>query len=273
MNLITQNWVQFNQVDDPIRTEETIFYQLQNVDLGLPLVSLPLAYSINRFGVEATQRMIDEIEKREKCTKIYVCQHILVSRLNFGENLVFTPHTVDSDSFHFVPHYNPAFQTKRDFLRFSDRNWNFSFMGDFNTSQIREEIGSKLSGICPVQQTGKWFFSHDFATQSILKSNYQKLLEDTKFPLCPQGTGPSTLRFFETLSSGGFPVIFNDIKLPKDIRKYVISSSIGDIEGGKIMSQLKKFDNNIQEEMIEMYWSRYSNEKLSLSIIEKVRQA
>lgn len=270
MSLITQNWVSFNQVEDPIRTEETIFNQLKDVDLGLPLVSLPIAFSINKFGVPSTQQMIDEIERKEKCKKIYVCQHILVNKLEFGENLVFTPHTLEEDSYNFVPHYNPAFQEKRTFKKISERNFNFSFMGDFNTNPIRQEIGNRFSGRFPVQQTGKWFFSHDPATQNFLKANYKNLLEETKFPLCPQGTGPSTLRFFESLSSGGFPVIFNNLKLPIDIRKFVIHSSIEDIENNNLEKSLEKFDDSLQEEMIDLYWSRYSNERLSLSIVDRM---
>lgn len=272
MSLINQNWVSFSQIDDPIRTEETIFNQLKEVDLGLPLVSLPIAFSINKFGVPRTQQMIDEIERKESCKKIYVCQHILVNKLSFGENMVFTPHTLEEDSYNFVPHYNPAFQEKIAFTRTSDRNFNFSFMGDYNTNSIREEIGKRFSGMFPVQQTGKWFFSHDSATQQHLKSNYKRLLEDTKFPLCPQGTGPSTLRFFESLSSGGFPVIFNSLKLPSDIRKYVIKSSIEDLENRDFEKSLERFDDSLQEEMVDLYWSRYSNENLSLSIIERINQ-
>lgn len=272
MSLITQNWVSFNQVEDPIRTEETIFNQLKDVDLGLPLVSLPIAFSINKFGVPSTQQMIDEIERKEKCKKIYVCQHILVNKLEFGENLVFTPHTIEGDKYHFIPHYNSVFYARKQFQKTSRRSLVFSFMGDFNTNAIRFEIGRRLSGKFPVQQTGKWFFSHDLQTQSFLKTKYQQLLEDTKFPLCPHGTGPSTLRLFETFSSGGFPVVFNNIKLPDDLRRFIIKASIDEIESGFLGTRLDELNDSSQDEMLDCYWTRYSNDHLSFSIVEKVNQ-
>ncbi len=271
MNLILSNHLSFNQVDDPIRTEETIFHQLKSIDLGLPLVGLPIAYSINKFGVNTTQSFIDEIEKKEKTKKVYVCQHILVSNLNFGENIVFTPHTVENDQYNFIPHYNPVFSKRKDFLLHSMRRHDFSFMGDFNTNNIRSEIGKDLSNICPVFQTGKWFFSHDHVTQINLKERYSNLLEDTKFPLCPQGTGPSTLRLFETFSSGGFPVIFNDLKLPKDLKKFCLKSNISSIKSKQILENISNFSNESQLEMLEIYWTKYSNDNLSKSIIENMR--
>lgn len=272
MSMIKISGLDFDQVDDPIKTEETIFHQLKNSNLRVPMVAFPIAYSINRLGISQTQKIIEEIEKKEKYTKVYVCQHILVRELNFGDNIVFTPHVIEGEKYNFIPHYNPIFHLKDNFTKTSLRKHEFSFMGDFNTNQVRSEIGAKLSNKIPVQQIGKWFFSHDAKTQHSLKSVYKNLIENTKFPLCPQGTGPSTLRFFESLSSGGFPVIFNNLKIPEDIKKFVIKSSIEEILTEEINIKTNQFDDNLQEEMLDIYWSKYSNDNLSRSIIEKLEK-
>jgi len=42
------------------------------------------------------------------------------------------------------------------------------------------------------------------------KQNYARLIANSKFVLCPQGVGPSSLRLFETLLMGRAPVIISD---------------------------------------------------------------
>jgi hypothetical protein len=48
---------------------------------------------------------------------------------------------------------------------------------------------------------------------------YNKVLSDTRFSLCPEGAGPNTLRFWESIASGAIPVLFNrTLEFPKQIR-------------------------------------------------------
>ena len=216
--IIESNYINFSQIKDPIRTEEFINNQLRNIDINFTYVSLPLAFSINHFGIDKTQFFVDDINKKYPEKKVFVCQHIFVNRINFCENFVFTPHTTISDDFLFIPHYNPVYNNRIEFKKTSKRTTDFSFIGDYSTNILRSDISNIKINNCIYEPTGKWFFSHDIQTQQLLKNKYISILEDTKFPLCPPGTGPSTLRFFETLSSGGIPIIFNDLKLPEDIR-------------------------------------------------------
>jgi hypothetical protein len=94
-------------------------------------------------------------------------------------------------------------------------------------------------------------------------------MENTKIPLCPPGTGPSTLRFFEVISSGGIPIIFNNLKLPPDLEKLVIRMSIEDLRTGGVYKILERNLDNLQEEILEIYWKNYSNENLHLSILKR----
>lgn len=258
--------VSFHDVKDPIKTEVLIHEQIKDKEFPIPYVSIPLAYHINTYGIQATQELINDVNKIYTHKKFYVCQHIKVCELDFGDNLVFTPHTTTNDPFIFIPHYNPL-EHKLDspIINFDIREYDFSFIGDFNTHPIRSQIAeNKRRGVL-IEPTGKWFFSHDEATQASLKQKYKSVLFNTKYPLCPPGTGPSTLRLFESLSSGGFPVIFNDIDLPKDLKDYVISLDIQSWIDNLIPS-LAAYDVPKQQEMHECYWSKYSNEKLSYTI-------
>lgn len=46
---------------------------------------------------------------------------------------------------------------------------------------------------------------------------YNRVLSDSRFSLCPEGAGPNTLRFWESIAVGSIPVLFNDDLLwPRD---------------------------------------------------------
>jgi len=48
------------------------------------------------------------------------------------------------------------------------------------------------------------------------KKEYQDVLARSRFSLCPRGSGPSTIRFWESLQAGAIPVLSSDaMALPK----------------------------------------------------------
>lgn len=270
--IIYEGDISLSNIPDPIRTEETIFYQLKDEDLLVPYVAVPLAYRINNLGIPSTQNFLREINNKYPEKKIFVCQHILVNQLDFGDNFVFTPHTVKQDNYFFIPHYNPVYEIPPGRVELKERKLKFSFIGDYNTNPLRGEISRINSPDILSQETGKWFFSHDKETQEILKIRYKEVLENTQFPLCPPGTGPSTLRFFEALSTGGIPILFNDLKIPEKLDKLVIRSTIEDLRNGNIFSVIEKIDaEERSKEIYDLYWSEYSNPKLGNPIINKFK--
>jgi len=261
--------INFSDVKDPIKTEETIYEQIKNLDFPIPYVGVPLAFRLNSRGISDTQALIDSINSEYPFRKFFVCQHILVNQLNFGDNIVFTPHTINSDPYQFIPHYNPIFHYKENLKKINDRNLDFSFIGDFGTNVMRDEISKIDIKNCIIEPTGQWFFSQSQDRQIHLKHRYVEVLKDTKFPLCPPGTGPSTLRFFESLSVGGIPIILNDMKLPKDLDALVLKSSIDDIRNGKIYDFLNIQEiDEISEKIHSLYWNNYSNDNLSACILK-----
>ena len=261
----------FSQVNDPIKTEQIIFDQLKDMELNLPYVGVPLAYRINTRGIPDTQSLIKKINGDYPQKKFFVCQHILVNHLDFGDNLVFTPHTTKSDQYFFVPHYNPIYDSPPERIPINNRKWKASFIGDYNTNPLRTEIGKIFSENILCHPTGKWFFAYDPSTKESLKARYQEVLENTKFPLCPPGTGPSTLRFFETLSTGGIPVIFNDLKIPPSLEKLIIKSTLEELKIGNFFKDTDQdFWEERSKEIYNLYWSEYSNHNLKNSILQVI---
>lgn len=51
--------------------------------------------------------------------------------------------------------------------------------------------------------------------------NYNKILSDTKFSLCPIGAGPNTLRFWESIAIGSIPVFFNTEFVPPFFDEFI----------------------------------------------------
>lgn len=272
--MIINTDINFNLVNDPIRTEELIFEQLKNHKLNIPYVAMPIAFTINKFGINYVQKIIDKVENQFPVKKFFVCQHILVNKLNFYDNIVFTPHTENSDKFNFIPHYNPIFNEKPQLKKISERNLKMSFIGDFNTHVSRNLLMSLKKDDIFIEKTNKWFFEKTKEEQLYFKKIYTEKLLDSKMSLCPRGTGPSTLRFFESLSVGSIPIIFNNLKLPKEIQDLVYYIDMNDLES-KINYLLHESDFVLQEksnEITNIYWEKFSNNNLYKSILNKINE-
>lgn len=261
----------FSQVEDPIKTEETIYFQIRDLSLKIPYVAFPIAYSINTLGIEKTQQILNRINLDYPFKKFFVCQHISVNKLNFGENLVFTPHTEKGDSYFFIPHYNPIYKNPPKVKKIKNRKIDFSFVGDFNTSLDRVKLSSFNYPESIIKPTGKWFFSCDQKSRESLLSYYIETLEDTKISMCPRGTGPSTLRLFESMSVGSIPVIFNDLDIPEILQSLVIKVDLDRFVLGDYTEEiLSKNLQEISDGIYEVYWSNFSNSNLSKSILKSI---
>lgn len=264
--MITEGVLKFSDVVDPIKTEETIYNQIKDIDFQIPYVGVPLAYSLNKLGLSKTQNLIDYIEQKYPFKKFYVCQHIQVINLNFYNNVVFTPHVESNQNFEFIPHYNPIFNEKPTVKDISERTFDFSFIGDYNTHSSRYKLSEKKINNSIIKNTNGWFFYKNRGEQNNLKEEYIKILLNSKISLCPRGTGPSTLRLFESMSVGTVPLIFNSLKLPLEISSSIIQYDIEDF-----LSNDVDINHNLikqkSEILFEYYWNNLCNNKLSKSII------
>jgi hypothetical protein len=265
MNIIEAG--DFSKVKDPVKTEEIINSQLieraSHISTDYHYVAIPLAWLINRSGIGETQRKIDKICSDHKEKKLFfVCQHILVRNLNFHGNLVFTPHSTVLDSFTAIPHYSCNYDVSLS-KPWKEREYTFSFMGSFLTHPVRRKLYDHLKSRkdCLVIDTGSWHFE---GSKEKIENNSRKYIEvlgNTKFSLCPRGTGPSTIRIWESMAMGSLPVIFSDIlKMPLEME---VSDELW-------LRQQEKFETidlpSRDEYNNEEYFQKFSNDCLYKTI-------
>ena len=84
---------------------------------------------------------------------------------------------------------------------------------------------------CLVKKTNNWHFEkHVYEEQvkglnlnekdnkkhNIMTEIYNRILINSRFSLCPAGTGPNSIRFWESLAVGAIPILLSDrLDLPK----------------------------------------------------------
>lgn len=92
--------------------------------------------------------------------------------------------------------------------------------------------------------------------------NYNRVISDSIFSLCPEGAGPNTLRFWEAISIGSIPVLFSsDLSIFNDSEtgEYLLSNCIvweGEI-GPQLLDYLRSISTvdliGMSEKLIELY--------------------
>ena len=178
-----------------------------------------------------------------------VCQHILLEKFrhlfeSVGVTDIFWPHaTVEKTSLleqapfeiHPFPLYPVQFPHLQVETYDKPRNTLFSFVGaranEWYLTQSRNWI---LDTLCDdergfVRGRDKWHYNrtvYDFQTHRLLTTDplqeeedkakeFRDLLSDSTFSLCPSGTGPNSIRIWESIAAGTIPVIIADgLKLP-----------------------------------------------------------
>ncbi len=233
----------------PVITERTFYEQNKsNVDFfGFPWATI----IDKRYNLQVIYNLlkpyIDVNKQYYTC-----CQHISFRNLiglfeALHIHIVYSPHKIkNEDAINGVyikpcPLYavnyedaerNSDFMNK-DFIKLQ-RNLLYSFQGAYDKrwymSNIREQIfNMKHPDNSFVYHIGGWHF--DNVVYSTLQNNqymlnendtmkentskYNKLLLDSRYSLCPSGSGPNSIRFWEALACGSIPVLLSDkLELP-----------------------------------------------------------
>ena len=261
----------FNKVNDPVKTEEILNLQLiqkaDHIHTDYSYVALPLAWNINHQGVPNTQKQINDICNAHVGEKLFfICQHILVDRLNFHGNLVFTPHATILDSFIPIPHHSCNYDLKKA-KSWSERQYEFSFMGSFITHPVRRRLYQMLKDRddCFMEDTGGWHFEGSVEKQAQNREKYIEILGNTKYSLCPRGTGPSTIRIWEAMAMGSCPIILSDyLKMPL---KWSLKTNLW----FNIPEKCDIIDVDQKAYDAQEYWEWFSNENLYRSILSVLK--
>ena len=95
---------------------------------------------------------------------------------------------------------------------------------------------------------------------------YNSILSDSKFSLCPEGAGPNTLRFCESIAVGSIPVIFSEDLAVLNASKFNLTKNLviwdGEIES-KLFDHLASFDQKVLDKMsseLKLAYSKVSKE-------------
>lgn len=144
-----------------------------------------------------------------------MCQYIVFRRplpllQKTGINVVFSPHAHKNERYKNIiiapfPHIalNGTFPAENKDI------W-YSFIGA-NTHAVRKEIfNMKHPDTVVIIQRARWYYSNLPEVLEQEKREYQDVLSRSRFSLCPRGTGPNTLRFWESLQAGAIPVLISD---------------------------------------------------------------
>ena len=236
----------------PVCTEKQFCLQNDGEDgfFGFPWatiidknVSLDSVYSF-------LQRFSDSDSNYYTC-----CQHIYFRRLiglfkALRIQTVYTPHKCIGEDFYEGVKLNPcplyAVNIEDDHrnsefvnkdLLSKQRDLLFSFMGGYQYGYI-SDVRKRIFNLPKkekyfIANTGDWHFNETVYSvhqngQGLLNeskrrkdntSTYNKLLLRSRYSLCPSGSGPSSIRFWESLGSGSIPVLLADtLELPSSER-------------------------------------------------------
>jgi WD40 repeat protein len=234
----------------PVVTEKNVFIQQKNNPLyiGLPWASI-IDKSIN------IKILLIELLKYIDLKKKYItcCQHISFRRIIpvlkiLNIKTLYTPHKIKNEdmindiNISPCPLYAVNLEDNNRNIEFRDINYIdtkrdilYSFMGgyqNFYLTNIRKRIFEiKHPKNTFIKHTGDWHFNsivYKYQVRNKLLSQndinrdinntkiYNLLLLKSKFSLCPSGSGPNTIRFWESLGVGCIPILLSDtLELPK----------------------------------------------------------
>lgn len=211
-----------------------------------------------------------------------VCQHILWKKLiplwkKIGIKNIYVSHLTTNDlkdELNLNPWHLIASNAENDWLnkgmvikQMKQKKYLFSFIGAYNRyyrSDIRlklnhlfknkENIFFKLKNVWTLNEIvcNHQIYNKSFdLSQLINKSKkFNDILSDSVFSLCPEGTGPNTIRLWESMSVGSVPVLFENDWVKPEIDDFDWDSLAVTIKNDEI-SDLEEKLKNIDEDKVQ----------------------
>ena len=230
----------------PVITEKRVFdlYYSQN-SIPHNYFAFPWATLIDQMNSLGRINLLNIIYnyKIDKIECFTVCQHINFRKLlpifkKIGITHLSASHTTHND-YLLEEKYNikiipfPLFPFNYNSKQQSGKNdkYLFSFCGAYDKRYYLTDIRRRLTIFkdkidCYIKIKNKWHFEDIVYGNQIKKKNilidtkekeveFSELLLNSTFSLCPGGSGPNSIRLWESLSYGCIPVILsNEHKLP-----------------------------------------------------------
>lgn len=270
----------------PACTEQEFYNQNKDTPgyWGIPWATI-IDSQVNINGLVPVLRLLTK-GPRQTC-----CQHIHFRRLlglfkKLQVTVVYTPHKVKGqdyiDGIEIRPcaMYAVNFEDPKRNMRFlevaPERDLLYAFVGAHQRSylsDIRLRIFSmdKLENTVVVN-TGDWHFNSivysdsqerggetsDLTEQHLRKTRtYNDILMRSRFSLCPSGSGPNSIRLWESLAAGAIPVVLADtLELPahplwKDAVVFLPESYLGNLK--TVLDELAPREDIMRQNCLRLY--------------------
>jgi hypothetical protein len=213
--VIKGNFIKYFTID-PVSTEYNACRELvkKPLDVTVAYYATPWALLINSNNLDKVPTF------KLSGGGFTICQHIDFEKIiplleQRGIDTLFTPHAVKGKDYGNVrvlpfPHYAVHGKGPAEI-----KNIWYSFIGSDThpTRRMLFEISHPKDTV--IIQRDIWHFASENKEQE--KIEYQDVLSRSRFSLCPRGTGPSTIRFWESLQAGAIPVLIGtDMWLPEE---------------------------------------------------------
>jgi hypothetical protein len=234
----------------PVITEKT-FYEQNKTNANY--MGIPWATIIDKkYNLTVIYNLLN-MYTNKNVVYYTCCQHIsfrlllpLFKALNIIN--VYTPHKITGENclngvqLLPCPLYAVNYEDKTrnemfnniDFLNIK-RDILYSFQGAYNPSWYLTDIRKRILEMkhpdnCYVKHIGNWHFDNvvysakqnnkyelnETDGDTIRTQKYNKLLIDSRYSLCPSGSGPNSIRFWEALAVGSIPILLADtLELPE----------------------------------------------------------
>ena len=239
----------------PVITEKTFYLQNKENEnyIGLPWATIHDVWRWNPAKINNLIHNLSPLLDSKK-NYYTCCQQIAFSQAQFlnlwkilGINTVYASHkTIGGDIIHGIkiiacPLYAVNIEDKsrnknflgKDLLNIK-RDILYSFSGGYQPADYLTDIRPRIYQLphysnCYIKNTGIWHFDPivfskkqnkngdlntniDHRQKTIL---YNELLLKSRYTLCPSGSGPNSIRFWEALGAGSIPVLLADtLELP-----------------------------------------------------------
>lgn len=132
--------------------------------------------------------------KHLNITKVFSPLH---DKVNFINDIEIIPISFTSN-FNFK-------QVKKDIL--------FSFVGTYTSHPIREKMKIRINGENIIYRNTYHIDNNtfnDINSKEKEEREYQDILQRSRYSLCPRGSSPSSVRFWESLQAGSIPILISD---------------------------------------------------------------
>ena len=233
----------------PVITEQT-FYKQNKWDpdyLGLPWATmrdkkynLELMYKLIKPYIKFQSyytccqhidfRIFINLWKSLGITKVYSCHKVKGEDVINGIKILPCPlYAVNVED----KSRNKKFENI-DFLT-NERKLLYSFMGAYNPHCYINDIRKRIYNMkhpkkCLVEKTNMWHFEkmvysklqnvrkelNEDERQKLRGEKYNEILLDSRYTLCPSGSGPNSIRLWEALAVGSIPILLADtLELPE----------------------------------------------------------